>query len=187
MGFEELSSELHRNAEAEGRKLIAAAEKTARKAEEEAQARAEEMLRAAKKEAQSYSKQESSERLTSAKLAAKKLVGDAQNEAVEGSLHQAWGAFRHASLLKSAYPQLLQKLITEGMKELGTSEAVVYVRDEDRQLVSGYRLAKLPPQYSGGAIIESANGKVKVNKTLEEAFEQKKSALRKKIYDKLFG
>lgn len=187
MGFEELAGELHRNAEAEGKKLIAAAERNAKKTEEEAQAKADELLRSSKKEAQSYAKQESSERLTSAKLAAKKTVDEARDDAVEGSLHQVWSAFKSASLRKGTYPQLMQRLIADGMKELGTNEAVVYVRDEDRQLVSGYRTAKLPPQYSGGAILESANGRIRVNKTLEEVFSQQKSSLRKKIYDRLFG
>src|SRR3989344_8768835 len=184
MGFEELAGELQKNAEAEGRKLRAAAEKNAKKTEEEAQAKADELVRNAKKEAHAYAKQESGERLTSAKLAAKKTVDEAKDGAVEGSLHQVWGAFKSASLRKGTYPQLLQKLIADGMKELGTNEAVLYVRDEDKQLVSGYRAAKLPSQYSGGVILESANGRIRVNKTLEEIFSQEKSALRKKIYDK---
>lgn|SRR3989344_2630660 len=187
MGFEELAGELHRNAESEGKKLRAAAEKNAQKAEEEAQQKADELLRSSKKEAHAYAKQESSERLTSAKLAAKKITDEAKDDAVEGSLHQVWNGFKSASLRKGTYPQLLQRLIAEGMKELGTSEAVLYVRDEDRQLVSGNRVAKLPAQYSGGVILESSNGKIRVNKTLEEIFSQQKSSLRKKIYDKLFG
>lgn len=187
MGFEELAGELHKNAEAEGRKLTAAAERNAKKSEEEAQQKADELLRSSKKEAQAYAKQESAERLTSAKLAAKKIVDEAKDDAVEASLHQVWNAFKAASLRKGTYQQLLQKLINEGMKELGSQDAVLYVRDEDRQLVSGYRTAKLPPQYCGGAILESTNGKVRVNKTLEEAFAHEKSNLRKKIYDKLFG
>jgi vacuolar-type H+-ATPase subunit E/Vma4 len=35
-------------------------------------------------------------------------------------------------------------------------------------------------------IVESKDGKVRVNKTLEEVFAQKKPALRKEIYDRLF-
>ena len=186
MGFEELAVELHKNAEAEGKKLIAAAEKNARKTEEDAQGKAEEMLRTAKKEALSYAKQESAERLTSAKLTAKKIVDEARDDAVEGSLHQVWNAFKSSSLKKATYPALLQKLIGDGIRELGPGDAIVYVRDEDKPLVSGYRVAKLPAQYSGGAILESANGKIRVNRTLEEAFAQKKEEMRKKIYDKLF-
>jgi vacuolar-type H+-ATPase subunit E/Vma4 len=63
---------------------------------------------------------------------------------------------------------------------------VVFVRDEDRPLVQGYRLAKLPSEFSGGAIIETSDGKIRVNKTLEEVFSQKKSEIRKQIYDRLF-
>ena len=74
----------------------------------------------------------------------------------------------------------------EGVRELGTASATVYVRDEDRALVTGYKLAKLPSEYSGGAILESPDGKVRVNKTLEDTFAQKKLQLKKQIYDKMF-
>jgi vacuolar-type H+-ATPase subunit E/Vma4 len=186
MGFEDLASELHKSAEAEGRKLIHAAERSSEKFEAEAKEKAEEQLRAAKKEASTYSKQEASERITSAKLSAKKIVDEAREEAVEAALRQAWSQFKSDSLKKSNYPQLLDRLMREGASELGTKDAIAYVRDEDRQLVSGFKLAKLPPEYCGGAILESPNGRVRVNKTLEEVFAQKKTALRKEIYDKLF-
>jgi vacuolar-type H+-ATPase subunit E/Vma4 len=186
MGFEELASELHKQSEAEGKKLIHAAEKNAEKMGEEAKEKAETLMREAKKEAAAYVKQESSERITSAKLSAKKILESSRDEAVEASLHQVWSQFKSDSLRKSTYPALLAKLVSDGMKEMGTQEATVYVREEDKPLVSGYKLSTLPREYSGGAIIESANGKIRVNKTLEDAFAQKKSALRKQIYDKLF-
>jgi len=186
MGFEDLASELHKHAELEGKKLIRAAEQSAEKIESEAKEKAEESVRRAKKEASAYAKQESSERLTSAKLSAKKIVDESRDEAVESALKSVWAQFRSDSLRKAAYPQLLSRLVREGVAELGSGNAMVHVRDEDRQLVSGHNLGKLPPEYSGGAIVESADGKVWVNKTLEEVFAQKKPALRKSIYDKLF-
>lgn len=186
MGFEELISELHKQSEAEGKKIISAAEKGAEKIQEQSREKTEESLRAAKKEAAAYVKQESSERITSARLSAKKLVDEARDEAVEASLRQVWQKFRSDSLGKGTYGDLLNRLIKEGMRELGSTDATVYVRDEDRSLASGFRLGKLPAEYSGGAIIESSNGKIRVNKTLEETFAQKKGALRKQIYDKLF-
>lgn len=186
MGFEELSGELHRQSEREGKKLIAASERAAEKIEEEAKEKAEQQLKAAKKEASQFVKQESSERMTSAKLSAKKIVDESRDEAVEACLRQVWHEFKSSSLKKSTYPALLSRLVSEGMAELGTTDAVVAVRDEDRQHLPGYKLSRLPPEYSGGAIIESANGKIRVNKTLEEVFSQSKGELRKKIYDKLF-
>ena len=186
MGFEDLASELRKQAEAEGRKLLHAAERSAGKIGEAAGEKSESALHAAKKEAASFVKQESSERLTSTKLSAKKILDGARDEAVEAGLRQVWQQFRSESLKKSIYPQLLNRLVSEGLSELGTTDAVAYVRDEDRSLVSGYRLARLPPGFSGGAILESANGRVKVNRTLEEVFSQKSPSLRKEIYDKMF-
>ncbi len=185
MSFEDLANELSRHAESEGKKLMNAAERAAEKTEDAAKEKAEETIRAAKKDASAYVKQESSERITSSKLSAKKIVGEARDEAVEASLKQVWQQFKSDSLRKN-YAQLLSRLVSEGAGEIGASDVTVYVRGEDAQLISGYKTAKLPSEYSGGAIIESANGKIRVNKTLEEIFAQKKSLLRKAIYDKLY-
>ena len=186
MGFEDLAAELHKQAEAEGRKAIHSAEKSARETEEEAKEKADALLRAAKREASEYARQESAERMTSAKLSAKKIIDEARDEAVEACLRQVWQQFRSDSLRKGSYPQIFARLLSEAAKELGSGDAAAYVRDEDRGLVPGMRAEKLPAGYSGGVLLESADGKVRVNKTLEEAFAQGKTALRKQIYDKLF-
>ncbi len=186
MGFEELSHELFKSAQAEAKKILAAAEKSSEKIVDEAREKALAAERASKKEAAAYSKQESAERLTSARLTSKKMVDSAKEEAVDSNLQEVWKSFKAASLKKSTYPQLMQELLEEGLGELGSREATVYVRDEDKSLVAGYKAARLPPGFSGGLIIESANGKIRINKTLEEMFFQKKGMLRKKIYDMLF-
>ena len=186
MGFEELTSELSKGADAEGKKIIHAAEKNAAKIVEDAKERAAATLLAAKKDAVEFARQEAAEKITSSKLAAKKMVDEAREEAVEASIGQAWQKFRTDSMKKSSYHGLLETLVKEGMAELGASQAVVYARDEDRQFLQGYQFKRLPQEFSGGVIVESQNGKVRVNKTLEEIFAQKKPQLRKDIYDRLF-
>ena len=186
MGFEELTSELHKGADAEGKKIIHAAEKNAARIVEDAKEKAAETLSAAKKEATEFARQESAERITSAKLAAKKMVDEAREEAVEASIGQAWHKFKADSMKKSSYPEMLNALVKEGMAELGVGQATLYVRDDDRQYLQGREFRKLPQEYSGGVIVESQGGRVRVNKTLEEIFAQKKPALRKDIYDRLF-
>jgi len=187
MGFEELATELHKGADSEGKKITHAAERNAGKIVDEAKEKAEEIVKAAKKEATDFAKQEASERITSAKLAAKKAVDEARDEAVEGSMEQLWQRFKSDSMKKSVYPGLMGRLVAEGMAELGASQAVAYARGEDAQYAkSAGEVRKLPPEYCGGVIVESKDGKVRVNKTLEEIFAQKKPALRKEIYDRLF-
>ena len=51
----------------------------------------------------------------------------------------------------------------------------------------GFATRQLPPEFSGGAIIESASGKVRVDKTLEEEFAAHRNELRKKIYAEIFS
>ncbi|MFA6908191.1 MAG: V-type ATP synthase subunit E family protein [Candidatus Micrarchaeia archaeon] len=186
MGFEELAGELSKGADSEGRKIIHAAEKNAGKVVEDAKGKAEEIVKAAKKEAADLAKQEASERATSAKLAAKKTLDEARDEAVEASMGQLWQRFKADSMKKSVYPGLIERLVSEGMAELGTGSAIVYARGEDAQYAKSGESRKLPQEYCGGVIVESKDGKVRVNKTLEEIFAQKKPALRKEIYDRLF-
>ena len=186
MGFEELATELHKGAEAEGRKLVHASEKNAGKVVEDAKGKAEEIVRAAKKEATEFAKQEASERTTSAKLAAKKMVDEARDDAVEASMEQLWQKFKSDSMKKSVYPGLVERLVAEGAAELGIGNAVVYARSEDAPYVRADEIRELPQEFSGGVIVESKDGKVRVNKTLEEIFAQKKPALRKEIYERLF-
>lgn len=186
MGFEELAHELEKHSEAEGRKIISSAEKAAEKVIEAANEKSAEIIRAAKKEASEFAEQESAERLTSAKLEAKKIVDEAKDDSVETALAQVWQQFRSDSLKKPAYSAIFSRLLSEGISELGKSEAVAYVRDEDRSLVQGMKLAKLPSEYSGGLILESLDGKVRVNKTLEEEFLRIRESLRKEIYARLF-
>jgi len=187
MGFDELVRELEKGAEAESRKILHASEKNAGKTVEGAKEKADGILKAARKEAAEFAKQEASEKETSAKLDAKKMLDEARDEAVEACILQVWQKFRSDALKKSSYPALLGKLVEEGAREIGAGQgAAVYVRDEDRGLAPGYALKKLPAEYSGGAIVESPNGKVRTNKTLEEIFAQKRPVLRKEIYDRLF-
>jgi len=186
MGFEELATELSKGAEAEGKKLIHAAEKSAGKMVEEAKEKSEEQLKAAKKDAADFAKQEAAERITSAKLAAKKMVDEARDEAVAASMEQLWQRFKANSMKKSVYPGLLDKLVKEGTAELAVSQPIVYARNDDRQYLQGCQFKELPSEHCGGVIVESPSGKVRVNKTLEEIFAQKKPALRKEIYDRLF-
>ena len=187
MGYEGLASELHKNAEAEGRKLIRTAEHSAEKIMDEANEKAKEISSAAKKEANAFVKQESAERLTSAKLSAKKILDEAKDEAVERAVSSIWAGYKSQALKKSTYPELFSRFLKEGLQELGTQKALLYVRDEDRQMVQGYKTAPLPPEHCGGLIIESLDGKVRVNKTLEEAFAARKNELRKKIYAEIFA
>lgn len=187
MGYEGLASELHKGAEAEGRKLIRASEHSAEKAIEEANRKAKEGLEAAKKEAHTFVKQESAERLTSAKLSAKKVLDEARDEAVERAVVAVWAGFKAHALKKSVYGELFGRLLKEGLAELGTSKAVLHVREEDRHMAAGYKTAPLPAEYSGGLIVESLDGRVRVDKTLEEMFAQRRNELRKKIYSEIFA
>lgn len=186
MGFEELANELHKGADAEGRKLTHASEKNAGKIVEDAKEKAEEIVKAAKKEATEFAKQEASERTTSAKLAAKKTVDEARDEAVEASMEQLWQRFKSDSMKKSVYPGLIERMVADGITELGTGNVTVYARSEDKPYVKAAEIKKLPAEYCGGVIVESMDGKVRVNKTLEEIFAQKKPQLRKEIYTRLF-
>jgi V/A-type H+-transporting ATPase subunit E len=187
MGLDSLKREIEREAEAEGRKILDDAERESRETVKGAEKGAKLKETDAEAEAQKLLASEKSERIVATRLEAKKIRADAKEEAIKESLGSVWKQF--AALPKGKeYPALLGRLVSDGTREIGAG-AKVYVRKEDRGLLKdmGADLAEKPIGCAGGAIIESADGKVRVDNTLEQLFEEKREEIRKEIYGRLFG
>ena len=59
----------------------------------------------------------------------------------------------------------------------------------DKSLIPALKGAKVVEDLHGfgGALLESADGKIRMDLTLETLFESRRDEIRKKIYEKLFG
>ncbi|HNT60779.1 MAG TPA: V-type ATP synthase subunit E, partial [Candidatus Bilamarchaeaceae archaeon] len=86
-----------------------------------------------------------------------------------------------------AYPRFLNSLVEKGMKELGEERAVVHVAKADRKHLRGGKYqVKDGLDAWGGCVVESADGNVRVDLTLESLLSQKRDVLRKRLYASLF-
>lgn len=187
MGIEELKKEILQRTEEELKKLESEEKEEERAVLSKANAKREDMLANAGKVAQGMVEGERKERLAAAKLKARRIITNAREEFVNSILAGAWNEFRQVRNDKG-YPKVLAKLIEEGVKEIGEG-AIVYVNADDRKIakeIKGITLAEKPIICEGGALITSADGRVRVRATLEDIFGSKKEALRGLAFEEAF-
>ncbi|HID72795.1 TPA: hypothetical protein EYP38_02530 [Candidatus Micrarchaeota archaeon] len=128
------------------------------------------------------------ERIAWARLEAKRILAEAREDAIKNVLEGFFEALGKAKKGK-AYKGFMAKAVKSAVSELGTSGLVIHVCKGEGKLVGRVRGAKVVQDLDalGGAIVESKNGKMRVNLTLETLFESRRDELRKKISDKIFG
>ncbi|MFH1255807.1 MAG: V-type ATP synthase subunit E [Candidatus Diapherotrites archaeon] len=182
MALRELVQEIEEEAQQEAKKLRSEA-KEANALLEEAERQKEQILAKAKSEAARLIEAEQNQRIAAARLKARQIQAEAVEHAINASLDEAWEALLEMRKEKE-YRDSLHANISEAKKELGEN-ATVEVNKDDRKLVAGHKVEEI--ECAGGAIIKSADGKIRIDATLEELFAQKKGVMRKKIFDALFA
>jgi len=180
VGLKELTNEIRAKAQREAKSL----EKAAAEADaelEKARKEKKELVEAAKKDAERIVENERNEIIASARLKGKQMNSEAKETAVNAALEEVWKELLNLRK-SSSYGKAMKKLIAEGEKELGKG-TVVLVRKEDRKFESGSKETEI----SGGAIIQTKDGKISVNNSFEAIFEESQDELRKELYAKMFG
>lgn len=87
------------------------------------------------------------------------------------------------------YQKFLTNIISKGLKELNVNQnsAIIYISEKDRDLVGNYVNIKFNQNLDeyGGAIIETKDGKMIYNGSLENIFNEKINYLKEKLYEKI--
>ncbi len=188
MGLEELREEIIQKARSQARKTLEDADRQADSIIISAKKSSEEQVKLAFEHGGQVAQDESAERIAAAKLEAKKVQSEGMEYAIGVAMDDVWRDV--LSLKKSKdYPKLLRKLVTDGIKELGEPNPTVYVMPEDKKHLSGVKagISTSRQGFSGGAIIESQSGLVRVDNSLESIFAGKRDIIRKEIYKELFA
>src|SRR3989338_1396726 len=131
MGLETLQKEILRDAKKEADGILAEAEQEKRKMLAEANQERERMLDAARGAIGKVIEAEKTERLTSARLNAKRLLGEAKSRLVDQAVDEVWEAFKKFRN-SAAYAGELERLIKQGVEELG-AEAVIHLNALDQK------------------------------------------------------
>lgn len=127
------------------------------------------------------------ERLAWAQLEARRILAEAKEDTIKAAIDDLYTELEKKK--GSVYAGFLNKRIEQGLKELGEG-AVVRISSSDRSKVKIRKKAKIKTDLKNderGAIVESKDGKIRFNGTLEARLELLHEGLRKKIYEKLFG
>lgn len=139
-------------------------------------------------EAKAFVEAERSERTSAARLEAQRMLSEAREAAVNAALEKAYAAFV-ARRNSPSYRESLHMLADRGIEELGSSKPTVLVNSQDRKFFSGskYRVGSEALECAGGVVVESPDGRIRVNYTLEEIFASQREEIRKEIYAQLFA
>lgn len=175
------------SAKEEGKKIIESAEQEVEKLLLDAKISGERKIEEAIREAKKTVEEEKREHLSGARLEAKRLISSAKDDAIRATYDDLIEVIKE-NLTSKKYAEILNELINKGLQEIGTN-CIIYINERDKAIINvkGKDITIKKGNMLGGAIIESNDGKVKFNFTLEALLEEKKDEIRKKIAEKLFG
>ncbi len=189
MGIEKLTSSLLKEADEEAAKIVEAAEWHVKKMKEDERSKRSVLKKGAEKETEKLLSEQRNERLAWARLEAKRITAEAREDAINGAIDDFFTSLKEVKKSKE-YKDFLSRNVSAAVKELSGMKLTVRVGKGDKNL-----LPKLPNGCKvatdldalGGAVIETQDGKMKVDLTLETLFELRRDELRKMIAEKLFS
>ncbi len=187
MGFEKLRESLITRADADAAKIIADAELKASELSVSEKSTATAISDIAASEAKTSLDLKSKERLAWARLEAKRILSEAREDAVSNSFDLFVEEL--TNLKKSAeYKSFIRTSVDRALTHAG-SGAIIHVLKGEKDLVPKSKEITISEDLSGfgGVIVESADGTVFLDLTLETLIEMRRDDLRKEISAKLFG
>lgn len=152
----------------------------------------EKLILSYEEEAKRLAASERRERLSSARLDARRMIVEAREEVVQRAIHQLWDALE--SLRDSPeYQDMLRRALHQGVEELGGS-ATVYAAPHDLEKVKALAaefpnlvVSDEPLESRGGVVLVSSDGNVRFENTLESLVEENMESIRLEVYNHIFG
>jgi vacuolar-type H+-ATPase subunit E/Vma4 len=122
-----------------------------------------------------------------ARLESKRIIAEAREDAIKSVLEDFFELLQKARKDKE-YKRFMSTAIAQAATELGQT-VTIHVLEGEKSLVPSVKGAKVVDDLEalGGAIVESSDGKVMIDLTLETLFETRRDEIRKQVYEKLFG
>lgn len=188
MGIEKLTSSLLKEADDEAAKIIAAAEDHVKEMKAKERSKMTGMEKQAEQEVEKVLKDQKNERLAWARLEAKRITAEAKEDAINNAIEEIFDSLGDIRKSKE-YKDFMSKSIPAAASELGSEKLTVHVLKDDKKLVPKLsKSCKIETDLDalGGAILETEDGKMRADLTLETLFELKRDDLRKMISAELF-
>jgi vacuolar-type H+-ATPase subunit E/Vma4 len=187
MALEKLKDSLLEEAKAESRKILDAASETARKIQNDELSALSSMKSDNEKEIQKWLDTKRRERLAWARLESKRMIAESKEDAVSASL-ESFLEILEQMKKSPEYKKFLKDSVDRAVSELGDG-SIIHLLKGDKENISKMKNVSIVEDLNGlgGAIVESSDGKVIVDLSLETLYELRKDDLRKQISEKLFG
>lgn len=187
MSFENLVADLEKDAKIQEDKIIKDAATQADAIRAQTKEQVAQVMQNAKRDAMQIVEEKKSE-LSTANINARKIIADGRNQAVEKAIS---GVKEHLSEFADSkqYSAILTKLTETAVTSLGTKQnTLVICRKEDSALLkkNGYNV-QASLEAIGGVIVQSKDGKVKINSTFENLLAEHSDELRQTAFSELFG
>lgn len=192
MGIERLTTSLLVEAKKEADGLVKAAEWHLEKMLMEEKAKRAILLKKAEEDAVLLVEEQCKERLAWASLESRRILGEAREDAINAVLEDLYAMLGEVAR-KAEYKDFLRRTVANALDEMRTCPSLsIRCRKIDTpivQAVIGNTSVAIDDTLdsTGGFIIESRDGRIRINITLEALFDAKREDLRKLIYQKLFG
>lgn len=192
MSVEDILQALDEECRAECQEIFRRAEQEAKQILEKAQEEAESIRQARLARIRAEAQSEATSILYSARLRAKNSIIQAKERMAEKALREAVQAM-DALRSREDYPEVLSRLIEEGLSRLG-GRVVVHVDPADRGLAEDI-LRRLGVDFEvradietrGGAVLSDPEERVRVINTVEERLNRAREKLRLQVSALLFG
>ena len=189
MGLEEIVAKISQDADEQAARITSGARDEAKKVVESARAQADSIISDAKAEAEREVRAERLRSVAAARLAAKRELLQAREEVLsryEDVLRKSVDDFMESD----EYLGFLVGVIKDGVSKIGEG-AVVHVTPEDRSRLKGKKLpgemSKDQVDFRGGALVSSADGKRRVDNSIDSLLRERSDAIRLRLVEKVFG
>lgn len=191
MALQELVGEIDKDSEAEERRIMAEAEAQATQIIREANAATVKIGQQADLEAQELCSAEE-RKLSSARLRGRQLTSQAKSEVIQAAIaalgdQLAALASARDKARRAEYERVFGRLAREGLKQV-PAPAVIHCRKEDAGLAAKFgTVSKEFVSSTGGLVVSSADGKVRVDNTFPAILEEKSEQLTQVAHQVLFS
>lgn len=187
MGIEKLKGSLLSEANEDAQKIVEAAQSHVKGMLEEERSKRSALKKDAEAEIAKLLEEQRNERIAWARLESKRIIAEAREDAIHEVLDAIFDALKDARK-SPEYKKFLAKAVPQAASELG-GDVVVHAMKGEKALIPAVRGSKVVDDLDclGGAIVETADGKIRIDLTLETLFETRRDEIRKSVYDKLFG
>ncbi len=132
--------------------------------------------------------EEERERLSWARLEERRMLAEAKEEVLD----EAFEEFKKelsGFTAKKEYTTWLNKMIEKGLKELGNESGVIHVKKGDKKKVKAKKGVTIKEDVDviGGVIIESKDGKIRIDLSIDAFVRQHEDEIKKELYKHIFS